>query len=243
MIVDTHELIPGRPDSGLLIVADHASSRVPEGLDLGICPTVLDRHVAIDIGVEPLVRLLAARLEATAVVARLSRLIVDFNREEDAPGLIPHVSDGIAIPGNAALCAQRREDRLIRYHRAYHGALAGLVEENAPALIVSVHSFTPRLETRPEEQRPWQVGVLYNRDDQAARIAIPMLEAQGWMVGDNQPYSGRDLNYTMNRHAEGNDIPYLGLEIRQDGIADPAGVERWATHLEPVIRSVRDMFA
>src|SRR3546814_1433486 len=70
-----------------------------------------------------------------------------------------------------------------------------------------------------------------------------MLEAQGWMVGDNQPYSGRDLNYTMNRHAEGNDIPYLGLEIRQDGIADSTGVERWATHLEPVIRSVRDKFA
>src|SRR3546814_11455079 len=92
---------------------------VPEGLNVGICPTGLDRHVAIDIGVEPLVRLLAARLEATAVVARLSRLIVDFNREEDAPDLIPHVSDGIAIPGNAALCAQRREDRLIRHHRAY----------------------------------------------------------------------------------------------------------------------------
>src|SRR3546814_13148280 len=74
-----------------------------------------------------------------------------------------------------------------------------------------------RLETRPEEQRPWQVGVLYNRDDQAARIAIPMLEAQGWMVGDNQPYSGRDLNYTMNRHAEGNDIPYLRSEERRVG--------------------------
>src|SRR3546814_559255 len=188
---------------------DHASSRVPEGLDLGICPTVLDRHVAIDIGVEPLVRLLAARLEATAVVARLSRLIVDFNREEDAPGLIPHISDGIAIPGNAALCAQRREDRLIRYHRAYHGALAGLVEENAPALIVSVHSFTPRLETRPEEQRPWQVGVLYNPDDPAARIAIPMPEAPGRLVGANQPYSGRYPTHPINRHDIRNALPYL----------------------------------
>src|SRR3546814_12588617 len=115
MIADTHELIPGRPDSGLLIVADHASSRVPEGLDLGICPTVLDRHVAIDIGVEPLVRLLAARLEATAVVARLSRLIVDFNREEDAPGLIPHISDGIAIPGNAEIGRASCRERVCQY--------------------------------------------------------------------------------------------------------------------------------
>src|SRR3546814_9279010 len=88
MIADTHELIPGRPDSGLLIVADHASSRVPEGLDLGICPTVLDRHVAIDIGVEPLVRLLAARLEATAVVARLSRLIGSEEHTSELPTLM-----------------------------------------------------------------------------------------------------------------------------------------------------------
>src|SRR3546814_18428740 len=127
MIADTHELIPGRPDSGLLIVADHASSRVPEGLDLGICPTVLDRHVAIDIGVEPLVRLLAARLEATAVVARLSRLIVDFNREEDAPGLIPHLSDGIAVPGNAALCSPRRstEERRVGKKGVSQGRVRG----------------------------------------------------------------------------------------------------------------------
>src|SRR3546814_21185876 len=103
-------------------------------------------------------------LEATAVVARLSRLIVDFNRAEDAPGLIPHISDGIAIPGNAALCAQRREDRLIRYHRAYHGALAGLVAETARALIGPVTSLTPRPETPPEEQRTWQGGGHYNTE-------------------------------------------------------------------------------
>src|SRR3546814_18383126 len=133
MIADTHELIPGRPDSGLLIVADHASSRVPEVLDLGICPTVLDRHVAIDIGVAPLVRLLAARLDTTAVVARLSRLIVDFNREEDAPGLIPHLSDGLPVPGTAAIFPQRRGASPTPSHLPYNGARAGLVEDTATA--------------------------------------------------------------------------------------------------------------
>ena len=29
-----------------------------------------------------------------------------------------------------------------------------------------------------------------------------MLEAEGLIVGDQQPYSGKLLNYTMNRHAE-----------------------------------------
>jgi len=57
--------------------------------------------------------------------------------------------------------------------------------------------------------RPWHVGVLYNEDDRAARVAIPLLEAEGLMVGDQEPYSGRLLNATMNRHAEAEGRPYL----------------------------------
>ena len=48
----------------------------------------------------------------------------------------------------------------------------------APALIVSLHSFTPVLESRPDEARPWDVGVLYNRDYRLAPAAIASLSAQ-----------------------------------------------------------------
>lgn len=243
MITETHEVIAGTPGSGLLIIADHASSEVPEDIDLGICPTAFDCHVAIDIGVDPLVRALAQRFGAPGIVARVSRLVIDFNRDEDAPGIIPHVSDGYAIPGNCALEPYERDQRIARYHRAYHDAVSNIVAEMRSSLIVSVHSFTPQLETRPDEVRPWQIGVLYNGDDRAARIAIPLLQAQGWNVGDNEPYSGKVLNYTMNRHAEDNGIAYLGLEIRQDGIASADGVRRWADHLAPVVVAVRDGLA
>lgn len=243
MITETHELIPGEAASGLLFVADHASRDVPEGVDLGICATVLDRHVAIDIGVDPLTRLLAERFAAPGIVARISRLVIDLNREEDAHGLIPHASDGIDIPGNRALAEHQREARVARYHRAYHAAIEALIVANRPRLLVSVHSFTPALESRPEEARPWQIGILYNGDDRAARIAIPLLRDAGWAVGDNQPYSGKVLNYTMNRHAEANGIPYLGLEIRQDQLATHGGVADWANRLAPVIGKARDAFS
>ena len=36
---------------GILVVSDHASNRVPEGIDLGIAPNLLEQHIAIDIGV------------------------------------------------------------------------------------------------------------------------------------------------------------------------------------------------
>ena len=63
------------------------------------------------------------------------------------------------------------------------------------------------------------------------RIAIPLLKAEGLEVGDQQPYSGKLLNYTMNRHAEADGRPYLGIEVRQDQIGDAAGQAVWAERL------------
>ena len=80
--------------------------------------------------------------------------------------------------------------------------------------------------------------MLYNEDDRAARIAIPLLAAAGLVVGDQQPYSGRLLNYTMNRHAEAPGRRYLGIELRQDEIADAAGQERWAERLQRICSGV-----
>ncbi|MFM7402926.1 MAG: N-formylglutamate amidohydrolase, partial [Erythrobacter sp.] len=94
-----------------------------------------------------------------------------------------------------------------------------------------------------EAARPWQVGVLYNQDDRAARIAIPMLAAEGLMVGDNLPYSGRDLNYTMNRHAEAEARAYLGIEIRQDLAQTPADHTRWAALLSRIAQRVASALA
>lgn len=230
--------IVGQPISGgILIVSDHASNRVPHDIELGIDPALLEEHVALDIGVAGVAERLSEAPGIAAFLGHVSRLVCDFNREEDAPAVIPHASDGHAIPGNLFDIAQR-EQRLVRFYRPYHAALAEVIEAAPPALIVSLHSFTPRLASRPEEKRPWQVGVLYNRDDRAARLAIPLLEREGLVVGDQQPYSGVLLNATMNRHAEARSLPYLGVEVRQDQIADPSGQERWTALLTGVANRV-----
>jgi predicted N-formylglutamate amidohydrolase len=108
--------------------------------------------------------------------------------------------------------------------------------------LLSLHSFTPSLQSRQEE-RPWDIGVLYNEDDRAARIAIPLLEAAGLHVGDQLPYSGKQLNATMNRHGEGNGIPYLGVEMRQDLVSDAAGQRRFAGILAPILMECRKSLA
>lgn len=221
---------------GILVVSDHASNRVPEGIDLGIAPDLLDQHIAVDIGVGAIAAIMAQRPGIAAFCAHVSRLVCDLNRGEHQAATIPHVSDGHAIPGNA-LDEGAREARLARFHAPYHAALADLLDAVPPALILSLHSFTPRLATS-DEARPWHIGILYNEDDRAARIALPLLEAEGLAVGDQQPYSGRVLNYTMNRHAEAEGRPYLGVEIRQDLIGDAAGQAIWAKRLADLCNKV-----
>lgn len=227
-------------DIDLLIVADHASARVPDDIELGIDPTLLHEHVAIDIGVAEVSGLLAKQLGATAILGGVSRLVIDLNREEDAPGLLPVMSDGHAIPGNRYVDPS---DRMRRFHHPYHHRIAQLIDGMSSPFILSVHSFTPRLASDPAQQRPWEIGILYNRDDRAARIAIPLLEAAGLKVGDQQPYSGEMLNATMNRHAEARGIPYLGVEMRQDMVSDAAGQQRFAAILAPVVDVCRSRLA
>lgn len=221
---------------GILVVSDHASNRVPDDVDLGIDPALLDQHIAVDIGVEAVGAMMAQRTGTAAFQAQVSRLVCDVNREPHAPAVIPIASDGHAVPGNALDHAGHQE-RLQRFHMPYHEALAALLNAAPPSLILSLHSFTPQLASS-DEPRPWHVGVLYNHDDRAARIAIPLLEAEGLVVGDQQPYSGQLLNYTMNRHAEADGRPYLGIEVRQGQISDAAGQAVWAERLHRISNEV-----
>lgn len=226
--------IEGDPASGLLLIADHASRRVPADIALGVPDALLVEHVAIDIGVDPLARALCATLGCPGILGGVSRLVIDLNREKDAAGLVPVMSDGYSIPGNVALDAAGKAARVARFWQPYHARVAALVREGAPRLLLSLHSFTPRLATSGEA-RPWEIGILYNQDERAARIAMPLLAAAGVVVGDNLPYSGRVLNATMNAHGEAGAIPYLGIEVRQDLIGDDAGVDRWDRLLAPII--------
>lgn len=224
--------IVGQPRfGGLLVVADHASDRVPEDIDLGVPAALMREHVAVDIGVGAIAKIMAQATGTAAFLGNVSRLVCDTNRAESDPAAIPEISDGHRIPGNIGI---DREARLARFHRPYHAALAEVLEGTPPALSLILHSFTPRLARDPLAERPWHCGVLYDADDRGARAAVPLLEADGLLVGDQEPYSGKQYNSLIRRHFEGDGRPYLYLEIRQDLIADAAGQAQWAARLQRV---------
>ena len=219
---------------GIVCIADHASNQIPTGIDLGIEPALLNDHIALDIGVEGLADRLARRHAIPAHIACVSRLVCDFNRAEDDPAVVPETSDGHLIAGNLGADVERR---LAAYHRPYHEGIAAFLAEARPKLILALHSFTPQLRSS-EAERPWEVALLHNTDDLAARHAIRLFTSQGLSVGDNEPYSGKDLNATMDRHAESAGIPYCAIEVRQDQIATEGGQARWSALIANVAGQV-----
>ena len=221
--------ISGVPsEGGVLIVADHASNHVPDDIDLGISPQYFEDHIAFDPGTAPIARMMTENSGYLAILSTVSRLVVDCNRFPDERSVIPERSDGVEIPGNQITAAERQA-RLDRYFTPYHDRVHALVLDLKPALVLSLHSFSPTLRSNPQLQRPWDIGILYNQYETASRFAIQFLEAEGMLnVGDQLPYSGKELNATMDRHCEALGQPYFGAELRQDLIMEPVGQRRFA---------------
>ncbi|MBZ6378606.1 hypothetical protein B5C34_12035 [Pacificimonas flava] len=222
--------LPGHR-SDLFIMVDHASDRVPPEIDLGVPKEVMNTHIAVDIGARLVAEQLAVRTGADLLTAEVSRLVVDLNRPFEAA--VPVESDGRAVPGNQNLSAAERARRQ-SFHDAYHERVGARLDIAFCQLILSLHSFTPAMKTG-EAARPWDCGVLYDRDNRAPEIAIPWLRAQGLTVGDNEPYSGASHGYTMQRHAEPRNLPYLFFEIRQDHLETADGREHWAALLDKLV--------
>jgi predicted N-formylglutamate amidohydrolase len=228
--------------SNFLLVCEHAGRLVPAALgDLGVAAPEMERHIAWDIGSEGLSRRLSAYLDAPLLLQRYSRLVIDCNRPLRARDCIPEASDGTAIPANLRLSEAERLRRYDQIHRPFHDAIGSMLDERKKerqgTILVTVHSFTPRL---AGIDRPWLLGLLHNRDDSFARRLMDVIAAAHPKViaEHNQPYSVDDLSdYTIPVHAEARSLPHVLLEIRNDQIRDEAGQDRWAALLAEALRT------
>jgi predicted N-formylglutamate amidohydrolase len=225
-----------------ILIADHAGRAIPRALGtLGLGPAELARHIGWDIGIADVTRQLAMRLDAPAVLAGYSRLVVDCNRRLRDPTSMAQESDGVAVPGNRGLTQTERDGRIAALFTPYHDAIKGVIDARrragrVPALI-SMHSFTPVMNSR---ERPWHVGVLWNRDPRVARPLIARLRADPDLcIGDNEPYTGRNEHgYSIYVHAEDVGLPHVLLEVRQDLIDTHHGAETWAERLGAALADV-----
>ena len=226
----------GNPECPFVLVADHAGKAIPRTLaDLGLGEAELTRHIAWDIGIAGVADALAEKLDAPLVRQHYSRLVIDCNRDPARADAIPEVSDGSAIPGNAALNDAGRAARIEAIHAPYHAAIAAaLAGQSRPPILIALHSFTPVMNGFV---RPWHAGVLHDRGDtRFSHAVLAGLRARiDAPVGDNEPYAMDGIDFTVPHHCYAAERPYAEIEIRQDLITDTTGQERWAELLADVL--------
>ena len=221
--------------SPFLIVADHAGNSMPRALGrLGVAETECERHIAWDIGIAAVCRLVADALDATLVQQNYSRLVIDCNRTPGSETSMPEISEITPVPGNIGLSEGRKSARVREIFAPYHDRIETELDRRRqagrPAALIAMHSFTPVF---MGEARPWHAGVLYNRDPRFAHLLMALLKREeGLVVGDNEPYSVTDASdYTIPIHGERRGLHHIAIEIRQDLIADNKGQRAWGALL------------
>ena len=234
--------------AALVLVCDHASRFMPESYrDLGLSGADLERHIAWDIGALAVAQSIATTLDAPLVHPTASRLIIDCNRDPaTTPDSIPPVSEDTIIPGNAAISAADRAQRIATIYEPFHALVdATMARQRARAgkiALIAIHSFTPVYHGEP---RPWDIGVIIGDKSGFGERLVSLLKAQaGLTVGINEPYSPDDRVYhTLERHGVAHDLPTAMIEVRQDHLAGESGQRAWAARLSEALRQIVEALA
>jgi predicted N-formylglutamate amidohydrolase len=223
----------------LVLTCEHASPSVPaEYADLGLTREQLADHIGWDIGAAAVTVELNRQLGAPAVLSAASRLLVDCNRDLDDTDLIPAASHGHHIPGNASIGAAERVRRLAGFYDPYHAAIDAELSGRPDVLLLSVHSFTPELNGRA---RPFDVGVLFDGFDDLAHTLARSIDASGFAVRMNEPYSALDgLIFSARSHGRRHGVRYLELEINNRLLRTEAAARAIAARLAAPIAALLD---
>ena len=217
--------------SRLVLICEHASRFIPPEFEyLGLAASDRESHVVWDPGAMALATRLAARLNATLIASKVSRLVYDCNRPPDAHDAIPARSERVNVPGNAGLTAEQKADRAARFYRPFKEAVARVLKSKNDPILVTVHSFTPVYHGKSREV---EIGVLHDIDARLADALLSDLSGLASMtVRRNEPYGPDDgVTHTLKEHALPGGHLNVMLEVRNDLIAGEAAQTDMATTL------------
>ena len=227
----------------VVLLCEHASNEIPdEYAGLGLTSDAQNSHAAWDLGARELTMLLSERLDAIAVMSKVSRLIYDCNRPPEAPSAMPERSELIAVPGNMGLSQVERDARTRAVYVPFCKAVSNVLDAHGPeALVVTIHSFTP---VYFGEFRTVELRLLHDND---SRLVDLMLEGADALphrrVERNQPYGPEDgVTHTLVAHALGRELPNVMLEVRNDLLGSGNEIAAIAQEilvlLEPAIKEL-----
>ncbi|MCC5987126.1 MAG: N-formylglutamate amidohydrolase [Pararhodobacter sp.] len=219
--------LEGRPGHPLLLVCEHAGAEVPAPWNrLGLHPALFDSHFAFDPGAAAMTRALCDALGAPGVLARYSRLFLDYNRRAGEWEYMRPDMGGMPVPANLFVSDAERAMR----QQLAAAPLAAAIEVAATGrqAMISVHSFTPVMNG---VTRALDIGVLGPRDCPFAIALSEALERHapeaGLRVARNAPYDWHAVDaYCLQHHAVARALPCVALEFNNATLAAPDGFAR-----------------
>ncbi len=226
----------------VLVTCEHASNRLPAGLELPA--KMLDLHIAWDPGALPVARYLARRFGAELWQGEYSRLVVDLNRTVGNRVLMRQVSDGHPIPFNRGLSATDQAERIDTFYRPYRdGVIAAaddLISAHGRCVHICVHTFTPAL---AGNERGNDIGLLHDPHWGIERAVCAELrrhldQETDYVTWFNRPYSGTadGILPAMRRRYEPEQFVGIELEINQKYADDSVA-------LRAISRAIADALA
>ncbi len=208
----------------VILLCEHAENNIPaEFGDLGLSDiSVLGGHHGFDPPMKKITEILAHKINASAILGRNSRLVIDLNRKLEDNDLIPEHYFGYNIPANYALDDIDRAARIACYYAPFHAQVTfqinRLQKMGKTPLIFSLHSFTENPgEAHPA--RPWDIGLLYNENHEVADFFDAFISKHHpkFKIGHNEPYSLKTLKTTsVITHGEEKNLPYLMIELKNE---------------------------
>jgi predicted N-formylglutamate amidohydrolase len=230
---------------GLVLSCEHASWRLPPDVDLGVSLDVLQSQASWDHGAYEI----AAQLsEATGIhlhAGAFSRMFVDLNRAADHADVVPRISYGAPVPGNAQLAPGDRAARVAEFHAPYWDAVrrdvAARLVDCGEVLHLSSHTFDPALDPA---RRTFEVGVLYDPahafEAALAERLLFALRRAGIDVRANEPYSGVGFAICTSFRKDFG-ARYAGIQLETSHAVTHArgGCARIADAIVPFLESLR----
>jgi len=232
-------------DSTLIFSGSHNGIAVPSCLPqcLGTDPDwFYNAHEATDLHMNKLFAALKDLIaDASYIEGNYSRLVCDLNAMPDYS--IPQCSSEhkeIKITANLPdnCCNKQRILRLNNIYHPYHDTKKKMIERirqiNGQVINLDMHSFSPTWKKQPREA---EIGTIRCEKTPLSRALEEYLKTQTeYCFISGQPYrvAERPSN-SASLITQTNDLQYIGIEIRNDLISSPEGIEKMVNFINKCV--------
>jgi predicted N-formylglutamate amidohydrolase len=190
--MENFEVYEGSNDLPVVVSCEHASGFVPEELNnLGVSMDELNScNYLMDRGAEGAYDFLVAKLGCNGIKARVSRLVIDVNRDLDQKSLIRTSCGPHSFKGNKDITEEEKKDRVEKYYLPYRNKLHDLLldceKKHGVCFYFSIHTMENCFE---KERREMDFAIIYNKGEKVAKKLGESLEKNGHVVTYNNPYT------------------------------------------------------